>query len=88
MSRVRDGRGKDDLLRLVVETKGYRREDAKDKKKTMEAYWIPGVNNLRSYGRWAFQELTDVYEFETDFAAKVAENVSRMIDGVAGAGGR
>ena len=30
---VDDGRGDDDLLRLVVEVKGYRREDAKDKKK-------------------------------------------------------
>ena len=81
---VDDGRGKDDLLRLVVETKGYRKEDAKDKKLTIETYWIPGVNNLRTYGRWAFQELTDVYEIESDFEAKVAESVNRMIDGVTG----
>ena len=82
---VDDGRGKDDLLRLVVETKGYRREDAKDKKQTMDTYWIPGVNNLRTFGRWAFQELTDVYEIESDFGAKVAESLNRMIDAVAGA---
>ena len=56
---VDDGRGGDDLLRLVVEVKGYRREDAKDKKKTMDVYWVPGVNNLGSFGRWAFAELTD-----------------------------
>ncbi len=43
---VDDGHGPDDLLHLVVETKGYRREDAKDKKSTMETYWVPGVNNL------------------------------------------
>ncbi len=59
---VDDGRGDDDLLRLVVEVKGYRREDAKDKKKTMDTYWVPGVNNLESFGRWAFAELTDVYQ--------------------------
>ena len=47
---VDDGRGDDDLLRLVVEVKGYRREDAKVKKTTMETYWVPGVNNLGSYG--------------------------------------
>ena len=41
---VDDGHGEDDLLHLVVEVKGYRREDAKDKKLTMENYWIPGVN--------------------------------------------
>lgn len=23
----------------------------------METYWIPGVNKLKTYGRWAFIEL-------------------------------
>ncbi len=64
---VDDGRGDDDLLRLVVEVKGYRGEDAKDKKTTMDTYWVPGVNNLGVYGRWAFAELTDVYAMEEDF---------------------
>ena len=70
---VDDGHGPDDLLRLVVETKGYRREDAKDKKLTMDTYWVPGVNNLGTFGRWAFAELTDVYQMESDFEAKVAQ---------------
>jgi type III restriction enzyme len=43
---VDDGHGPDDLLHLVVEIKGYRREDAKEKKATMDTYWVPGVNNL------------------------------------------
>jgi type III restriction enzyme len=68
---VDDGHGEDDLLRLIVEIKGYRREDAKEKKATMETYWVPGVNNLGQYGRWAFAELTEVYQIESDFAAKV-----------------
>ena len=38
---VDDGRGDDDLLHLVVEIKGYRGEDAKEKKSTMDTYWIP-----------------------------------------------
>jgi type III restriction enzyme len=42
----------------VVEIKGYRREDAKEKKSTMETYWVPGVNHLGTYGRWAFAEFT------------------------------
>ena len=46
---VDDGRGSDDLLHLVVEIKGYRREDAKEKKSTMDTYWVPGVNNLKTY---------------------------------------
>lgn len=58
---VDDGHGEDDLLHLVVEVKGYRREDAKDKKLTMENYWIPGVNNSEKFGRWAFAEFTEVF---------------------------
>ncbi|MGH7962081.1 MAG: BPTD_3080 family restriction endonuclease, partial [Candidatus Binatia bacterium] len=68
---VDDGHGPDDLLHMVVEIKGYRREDAKEKKSTMETYWIPGVNNLKTYGRWAFAEFTEVYQIEADFKTKV-----------------
>jgi type III restriction enzyme len=77
---VDDGRGKDDLLRLVVEIKGYRREDAKDKKLTMETYWVPGVNHLGTYGRWAFAEFRDIYEIESDFKAKVESEFGRIIE--------
>ena len=68
---VDDGRGEDDLLHLVVEIKGYRREDAKDKKDTMDTYWVPGINRSGAYGRWAFAEFTDVYTLQDDFAAAV-----------------
>jgi type III restriction enzyme len=76
---VDNGHGPDDLLHLVVEIKGYRREDAKEKKSTMETYWVPGVNNLKQYGRWAFAEFTEVYQIETDFKAKVASEFNKMI---------
>ncbi len=74
-----DGHGDDDLLHLVVEIKGYRREDAKEKKSTMDTYWVPGVNNLKQHGRWAFAEFCDVYEIESDFAAKVEGHFNKMI---------
>ncbi len=79
---VDDGHGDDDLLHLVVEIKGYRREDAKEKKATMDTYWVPGVNNLGQYGRWAFAELTEMYGIESDFAAKVESEFNRMIGAV------
>lgn len=69
--RVDDGRGEDDPLNLIIETKGYRGEDAKDKAATMQTYWVPGVNALGTLGRWAFAEFTDVWTIETEFAAKV-----------------
>jgi type III restriction enzyme len=80
--RVEDGYGEEDLLNLVVEVKGYRGEDAKDKKLTMDTYWVPGVNALGTHGRWAFAELTSVYEIESDFEAKLASEVARLIDDV------
>ena len=46
--------GGGEVLNLVVEVKGYRGEDAKDKATTMRTYWVPGVNNLGQFGRWAF----------------------------------
>jgi type III restriction enzyme len=79
---VEDGRGPEDLLHLVVEIKGYRREDAKEKKATMDTYWVPGVNHLETYGRWAFAEFTEVYRIETDFEAKVEGEFAKMIDHV------
>ena len=48
----------------------YRGEDAKEKKSTMETYWVPGVNHLGSHGRWAFAEFTDIYQIQSDFAAR------------------
>jgi type III restriction enzyme len=79
---VDDGRGDDDLLHLVVEIKGYRGEDVKDKRATMEAYWVPGVNNLGSYGRWGFVELGDVYQIGADFEAEVERALVAMLDRV------
>jgi type III restriction enzyme len=77
---VDDGNGPDDPLHLIVEIKGYRREDAKEKKSTMETYWVPGVNNLEKYGRWDFAEFRDIYEMETDFKEKVEDAFNEMIE--------
>ena len=65
--RLDDGRGDDDLLNLIVEIKGYRGEDAKDKKTAMDTYWVLGVNHHGDYGRWAFVEFTDVFEVDAAF---------------------
>jgi type III restriction enzyme len=72
--RVDDGHS--DPLNLIVETKGYRGEDAKEKANTMRAYWVPGVNNLGRYGRWEFAELTDGFKLVEDFNALIASLVA------------
>ena len=59
--------GRPDPLNLIVEIKGLRGEDVKDKHNTISTYWVPGVNNLKTYGRWAFAEFTAVFEIEAEF---------------------
>jgi type III restriction enzyme len=65
---------KDDPLNLIVEIKGYRGENAKEKANAMRACWVPGVNNLGKFGRWAFAEFTDVYEIDAEF--------KKLVDGL------
>ena len=77
---VDDGRGAADPLHLVVEIKGLRGEDAKDKKATMETFWIPGVNRLGAYGRWAFVEFTDVYGMEKDFRSLIEARFKEALE--------
>ena len=77
--QIDDGHGIDDPLNLIVEIKGYRGEDAKEKKATMDTYWVPGVNNLKNHGRWAFAEFTDVFQIQDDFADKVEAEFDKMV---------
>lgn len=79
--------GHDDPLHLVVEIKGYRKEDAKIKKDTMETYWVPGVNNLGTHGRWAFAEFTDMYVMEAEFKAQIEARFNAMIGKYVGESG-
>ncbi|MEQ8672764.1 MAG: DEAD/DEAH box helicase family protein [Aggregatilineales bacterium] len=84
--RIDDGQQTDDeqpdYLNLIVEIKGYRGEDAKEKKSTMDTYWIPGVNNLGTLGRWAFLELRDVYLMEAEFENKIEAEFQALVSAI------
>ncbi len=56
----------DEPTTLVLEVKGFRGHDAMLKAETMRNKWIPAVNRLGSYGRWAFAELRDPYAFHEE----------------------
>ena len=79
---IDDGHGADDPLHMVVEVKGYRGEDAVEKAETMKTYWVPGVNRLKSFGRWTFAEFTDAYAMESDFEKKLEEEFKKIISKV------
>lgn len=63
--------GEPEPLNLVLEMKGQRDESDKAKAQTAREMWVPGVNALGGYGRWAFAEFTDPYTTEDEFTALV-----------------
>jgi type III restriction enzyme len=60
-------------LNLVLETKGFRGVDAQLKAETMKTLWVPGVNNLGTFGRWGFAELRDAFAIQEEFDRLVEE---------------
>ena len=63
--RIDDGGA--EPLNLVLEIKGYPRHRRAAQGRDDAELWVPGVNNLGTYGRWAFAEFTDVFEIEAAF---------------------
>ena len=84
---IDDGNGPDDPLHLVVEIKGYRHENVKLKSETMRTQWLVGVNNLGSFGRWDFAELSDIYAMESDLTEKIKSGFGEIIDNQVRKGG-
>ena len=62
-------------MNLIVEVKGYRGSDEQIKAETMKNLWVPGVNNLKTYGRWAFREFRDAFAMEEDYEKLIAQFV-------------
>jgi type III restriction enzyme len=86
LTKFRDP-GEEPRLHLV-EIKGYRGEDAKDKANTMDSYWVPGVNNLGTSGRWAFAEFKEsVYAIAANFGALIERAVAVDAPPAAGVAG-
>jgi type III restriction enzyme len=40
---------------------------------TMRQQWVPGVNRLGRFGRWAFAELREIHDFGPALDAAIAE---------------
>jgi type III restriction enzyme len=57
--KIDDGHGPDDLLHLIVEISGQKKDDKQAKADTATNIWIPAVNALGTAGRWGYVELTD-----------------------------
>jgi type III restriction enzyme len=55
--KIDDGCGIDDLLNLILEVSGQKKKEKHAKVQTAKTMWVPAVNNLGTFGRWAFLEI-------------------------------
>jgi type III restriction enzyme len=62
IARIDDGQGEGDLLNLIIEVSGERRDDKDAKVATVENLWVPAVNNDGRFGRWGFIQIKDPYQ--------------------------
>ena len=63
--------GGEEPLNVILEVKGQRDESDKAKAQTARELWVPGVNALGGFGRWAFAEFRDWAVMAEDFATLV-----------------
>ncbi len=77
--RIDDGRGRDDLLNLVLEVSGEARKDKAAKVETARNLWIPAINNHSGFGRWAFLEIVDPWDAKNTIRAFLLD---KNVDGV------
>ncbi|MCX5513007.1 restriction endonuclease [Kaistia algarum] len=74
---VRLDDGGEEPINLVLEVKGIKDETDKAKAETTRDLWVPGVNALGGFGRWAFAEFRDWTMMEEDFAVLVEKLMGR-----------
>jgi type III restriction enzyme len=71
-----------ETARLLQHWRHHKFSGAVEKKSTMDTYWVPGVNHLGSYGRWAFAEFTEVFQIQAEFKATIDANFNQLIEGL------
>jgi len=52
----------EEVLNLIIEVTGKKDDKKAIKVKTAREMWIPAVNNIERYGKWAFLEIQDINE--------------------------
>ena len=63
---VRWNDGAEDPLSVIVEVTGRRRPEKAVKVATARELWVPAVNAEKTFGRWAFVEVTDPWNAATE----------------------
>ncbi len=63
---IDDGHGQEDLLNLILEVSGRQKKEKKEKVATARTLWVPSINAVGKFGRWAFHETTDPWNVKTE----------------------
>jgi type III restriction enzyme len=50
------------ILHLVLEVTGKKDDKKTMKVKTARKFWVPAINNMERFGKWAFLEIQDIHE--------------------------
>ena len=61
-------------MHLVIEISGWSNDETghKDAKRYYASHlWIPAVNNLKTYGRWDFIEISEISDIKPQLIAKI-----------------
>lgn len=70
--RIDDGHGRNDLLNLVVEVSGREKIEKQEKTSTARTMWVPAVNALGTFGRWAFHETSDPWNVKNEIREAIS----------------
>jgi len=79
VARIDDGHGAEDPLNLIVEVSGQNLENKAAKVTTARELWVPAVNNLREFGRWAFIEISDPWDAENAIQTLLASQRDEVL---------
>ena len=75
--RVDDGRADDPLESRSSRSRAIAARTPRRRPTRCDAYWVPGVNNLGTFGRWAFAEFKEsVYAIAANFDALIERAVA------------
>ena len=63
---------------LIIEVTGKKDDKKATKVKTVRDLWIPAVNNLEKYGKWAILEVRDIHETQNLIRAGIAKGFDNL----------
>ena len=77
--RLDDGHGENDPLNLIVEISGQDLVAKKAKCEAARTLWVPAVNNLGEFGRWAFIEIRDPWAVQGQIRDFISEHQKETV---------